>query len=155
MNAMMKFCKRSYPLPCTDFTADLETIYCFPLHIALTDLHPDTVWWDDSEKQLWLAELTVCFETSFEEARERKEAKYSELVAAINNTTLIWGGLTGGGGTTPPRLSTLAQELAISHSQQDLSSLLHQCCQALAGSHHRLIQNLVCKEQIELKNSYY
>ena len=49
--------------PTTNFTADLETTYCFPLHIAATDLRPDMVWWDDSEKQLWLAELTVCFET--------------------------------------------------------------------------------------------
>ena len=50
------------------------------------------VWWDDSQKQLWLLELTVCFETSFEEARERKEVKYGELVSATEkagyNTTL-------------------------------------------------------------------
>jgi len=64
--------------PSTNFTADLEATYPLPLHIALTDLYPDIVWWDDSHKQLWLAELTVCFETSFEEARERKEAKYSD-----------------------------------------------------------------------------
>ena len=25
------------------------------------------VWWDDSEKQLWLAELTICFDTPFDE----------------------------------------------------------------------------------------
>ena len=31
---------------------------------------------------------------------------------------------------------------------RDLSSLLHQCCQG----HHRLIQDLVCKEQIKLMN---
>jgi len=48
---------------------------------------------DKRAKQLLLAELTVCFETSFEEARERKEAKYSELVSATEQagyiTTLI------------------------------------------------------------------
>ena len=42
----------------------------------------------DSQKQLWLAELTVCFETSFEEARERKEVKYGELVSATESGTI-------------------------------------------------------------------
>ena len=94
-------------LPTSNFTADLDTTYCFPLHIAATDLCPDMVWLDDSEKQLWLAQLTVCFETSFEEARERKEAKYNELVAAIEqagyNTTLITLEV-GSRGATSPRL---------------------------------------------------
>ena len=86
--------QRSDTIPyAANFTADLEATYHFPLHIAPTDLRPDIVWWDDSHKQLWLAELTFCFETSFEEARERKEAKYSELVSATEqagyNTTLI------------------------------------------------------------------
>ena len=71
--------KKKLP-PTTNFTADLETTYCFPLHITPSDVRPDMVWWDYSQKQLWLAELTVCFETSFEEARERKEVEYSELV---------------------------------------------------------------------------
>ena len=122
----------------TNFTADLETTYCFPLHIAATDLRPDMVWWDDSQKQLWLAELTVCFETSFEEARERKETKYSELVAAIEqagyNTSLITLEVGSRGVPHLPGFTTLAHELAI--SQRDLSSLLHQCCQAaITGSY--------------------
>ena len=71
--------------PATNFTADLEATY----HIAPTDLCPDIVWWDDSHKQLWLAELTFCFETSFEEARERKEAKYSERVSATEQAGYI------------------------------------------------------------------
>ena len=141
--------KRSYPLPPTSLLTWRPPIASLP-----TDLHPDMVWWDDSQKQLWLAELTVCFETLFEEARERKEAKYTELVAAIEqagyNTTLITLVVGSQGALVPhlPGFTTLVHELAI--SQRDLSSLLHQCCQAC--SHHRLIQNLVCKDHIELKN---
>ena len=129
--------KKKLP-PTTNFTADLETTYCFPLHIAPTDLRPDMVWWDDSQKQLWLAELTVCFETSFEEARERKEAKYSELVSATErdgyNTTLITLEVGSRGVLHLPGFTHLAHALAI--SQQDLSNLLHQCCQAtITGSY--------------------
>ena len=73
---------------------------------------------ENSEKQLWLAELTVCFETSFEEARERKEEKYSELVAAIEeagyNTTLITLEMGSWGVSHLPGFTTLAHELAIS-----------------------------------------
>ena len=88
--------------------------------------------------QLWLAELTVCFETSFEEARERKEENYSELVAAIEeagyNTTLITLVVGSQGVPHLPGFTTLAHELAI--SKRDLSSFLLQCCQAaITGSY--------------------
>ena len=36
--------------------------------------------WDEAHKSLILAELTVCFETNFEEAAQRKSAKYVYLV---------------------------------------------------------------------------
>ena len=131
--------QRSYP-PTTKFTADLEATYHFPLHIVPTDLRPDMVWWDDSQKQLWLAELTVCFETSFEEARERKEVKYGELVSVTEragyNTILITLEMGSRGIPHLPGFTSLAHELAI--SQRDLSSLLHQCCQAAITSSHKI-----------------
>ena len=37
------------------------------------------MWWDDTKKKLSLVELTICFETSFDGAAERKQAKYVEL----------------------------------------------------------------------------
>ena len=37
------------------------------------------MWWDDTKKALNLLELTICFEISFEDAAERKRAKYKEL----------------------------------------------------------------------------
>ena len=37
----------------------------FSTPITPTGMRPDIVWWNDEEKQLWLVELTVPFETSF------------------------------------------------------------------------------------------
>ena len=45
-----------------------------------TDLRPDVVLWDDKTKKLCLLELTVCFETSFEEATQRKKIRYADIV---------------------------------------------------------------------------
>ena len=61
-------------------TVDISDSYTFPLHIITTDLRPDLVCWDEAHKSLILAELTVCFETNFEEAAQRKSAKYVDLV---------------------------------------------------------------------------
>ena len=56
--------------------------YIFPHHIVPTDLRPDIVWWDDARslRQILLIELTICFETSFIHAAERKELKYEGII---------------------------------------------------------------------------
>ena len=62
-------------------TADLpNTSYNFPPTAASTDLRPDLVVWNDSQRVLVLAELTVCFETNFEDASQRKRNKYQDLL---------------------------------------------------------------------------
>ena len=71
--------KQAIPSTST-LTADTNDSYSFPLHITATDLRPDLVWWDDLHMSLYMAELTVCFETNFEEAARRKTAKYDHLV---------------------------------------------------------------------------
>ena len=38
------------------------------MHITPTTLRPDIVWWSDVEKQLWLFELTVSYETAVADA---------------------------------------------------------------------------------------
>ena len=43
-------------------------------------MRPDIVWWDRCSKSVCLAELTVCFETNFDDAAARKAAKYADLV---------------------------------------------------------------------------
>ena len=44
-----------------------------------TDLRPDLVVWSDTLKVLVLAELTVCLETNFVAASQRKKSKYQDL----------------------------------------------------------------------------
>ena len=46
--------------------------YQFPCCIVSTDLRPDIVWWDFSDKSVCFTELTVCFETNFVNTAARK-----------------------------------------------------------------------------------
>ena len=64
----------------TTITVDIGEGYSFPLHIVETDLRPDLVWWDETDRSLHMVELTVPFESNFVEAAERKSAKYTDLV---------------------------------------------------------------------------
>ena len=59
-------------------TVDIGDSYNFPLHIIPTDLRPDMVWWDDAHRSLCLVELTVCFESNFDDAAQRKTVKYTD-----------------------------------------------------------------------------
>ena len=68
-------CISSFLQPSEKMTSDLSA-YNFPHHITPTTLRPDVVVWDDARKKLLLIELTVCFETMFEDAAQRKQAKY-------------------------------------------------------------------------------
>ena len=61
-------------------TADLSDTYNFPSHITPTNLRPDLVLWSDMKKRLYIVELTICFETSFDEAADRKRRHYADLV---------------------------------------------------------------------------
>ena len=59
-------------------TSDLpEEQYSFPQQVATTDERPDIVLW--SSNAIHLIELTVPFETGFEEAADRKKRRYSTL----------------------------------------------------------------------------
>ena len=61
-------------------TADLpDQIYSFPIDITPTECRPDIVVLDNKEA-MFLIELTVPFETNLEGARERKQAKYADLL---------------------------------------------------------------------------
>ena len=57
-----------------------DSTYDFPASAASTDLRPDLVVWSNSERVMVLAELTVCFETKFADAHQRKSAKYYDLL---------------------------------------------------------------------------
>ena len=59
------------------------TITSSPPSIPLTNPRPDIVADDIQAKTAIILELTVCFETNFEDARKRKEEKYCELVEEV------------------------------------------------------------------------
>ena len=42
-------------------------------------LRPDIVWWSDRQRELWLFELSISFESLMAGARERKRAKSQDL----------------------------------------------------------------------------
>ena len=56
--------------------------YSFPHHITPTNLRPDIVWWSDQQRELWLFELTISYESVVADAKARKRAKYHDLVEA-------------------------------------------------------------------------
>ena len=69
-------------------TSDLpDSSYNFPDHICASDeLRPDIVIWSDVSRQVWLVELTVCFETNAVDASIRKAERYSGLKHAIESS---------------------------------------------------------------------
>ena len=106
-------------------TSDLAH-YTFPHHIVATDLRPGIVWWDDSQQSLFLCELTVCFETSFDGAAERKRCEYKELLQRAQKagyrTSLITLEVGSRGIINLPGFLNLKKELAM--SDRDFSSML-------------------------------
>ena len=79
-------------------TADLEdNNYTFPSRITPSNLQPDIVLWSDEEKTLLLIELTMYFETGFDEASDRRYADLAEEAhkQGYSTQTLKWevGGL--------------------------------------------------------------
>ena len=69
--------------------ADLEQQYQFPPSLAFTDLRPDLVAYSCLSKTAIIVELPVCFETNFQDAKERKATKYSELVEEIEENDFV------------------------------------------------------------------
>ena len=73
-----------------EVVADLEQQYQFPPSLTFTDLRPDLVAYSCLAKTAIIVKLTVHFETNFQDAKERKAAKYSELVEEIEENDLLW-----------------------------------------------------------------
>ena len=100
--------------------------YWFPARHSFPP--PDIVWWDDRRKSLCFAELTVCYESNFEEAAQRKEVKYSELVDKANRAgytyTLLHVTLEVGSRGVPHYSSFIKLAQAIHLKSKELQSLL-------------------------------
>ena len=117
---------------------DLESEYTFPLHIALTDLRPDIVWWNDSTKQVTLLELTIPFDTLLEDAARRKQAKYQDLVDSVEESgytvTLVTVEVGARGVPNIKAFSKLQSLLGLPNkAAKDLMS--RACGQAIKGSY--------------------
>ena len=52
-------------------------------------MRPDLVAYSCLAKTAIIVELTVCFETNFQDAKERKATKYSELVEEIEENDFV------------------------------------------------------------------
>ena len=61
---------------------NIDNLGTFPTCITTTDLRPDIVLWSPIQKSAILVELTLCYETNFEDAHRRKANKYEDLVEA-------------------------------------------------------------------------
>ena len=117
---------RPYLPPTTSLSVDIGEGYQFPSNIVPTDLRPDIVWWDPSSKSICLAELTVCFESNFENAAARKTAKYLDLVeqAKGNGYKATLLPLQVGSRGVPHYESFLALAKVLDMPTKDLLSLL-------------------------------
>ena len=60
--------------------------YVFPPNITSTDLRPDIVVWNDTTRSVSLLELTVCHESNFVEAHQRKVTRYLDLEEEIRRS---------------------------------------------------------------------
>ena len=100
--------------------------YTFPPHIAHTDLRPDLVLWNNREKTVCLVELTICYDTRFEEAHTYKANKYADLVEQIAATHFIPDLITLEVGSRGPLNSTGFDNLRahISLPQKQWNALL-------------------------------
>ena len=117
---------REHLSPSFGFTIDLpSSVYSFPQHITPTDSRPDILWWCEGSRSLWLLELTVSFEPQMEDAQQRKQSKYQDLVeasqAAGYTTELITVVVVSRGLVDASSFRPLARVLNVSH--KDISNL--------------------------------
>ena len=72
----------------TSSTAQLSSylFLCLPPAYCSYRHAPDIVWWDDTVKKILLIELTICFESSFKHAAERKTTKYLHVLARARSS---------------------------------------------------------------------
>jgi len=136
LQEIVNFVKLKLP-PATNLTADINE-YAFPTHIVSTDLRPDIVWWDDQQKSLMLIELTISYETNFDDAAERKEVKYEELITGARTSgydaELITLEVGSRGVINPAGFKHLRQTLNICSTKMS-ELLLCTCKRAIEGSY--------------------
>ena len=63
--------------------------YIFPPDNTHTNLRPDLVLLNNCDKTVCLVELTICYETRYDEAHTHKTNKYADLVEEIEESEFI------------------------------------------------------------------
>ena len=122
-------------------TADLPRYqpYVFPLHITTTDQRPDIVVWSATLQEVWVIELTVCFETRYEEAHNLKVNRYADLMEQIDDSThsgsLVTLEVGSRGILSLPSFTLLKQQLLICTRRQWEEALSNITRTAISGSH--------------------
>ena len=61
----------------------------FPTHIIATSQSPDIVIWRKDLIKVYFVKLTICHETNFNAANERKQNRYAELVNNMKEKGII------------------------------------------------------------------
>ena len=117
-------------LPPLQLTLETNTISLFISYQHTFDL-ADIVWWNDTENSLNLL-VTVCFECNFDDAAQRKLAKYNELWKQAKqngySTTLLPIQMGSRGVPHYQHFERLAQVIGMSKEQ--LSNLIRNSTKA-------------------------
>ena len=79
LQVIRDFIRSHLPPQLSIFIDSPSETYSFPHHITPTNLRPDIVWWSDQQRELWLFELTISYESVVANAKARKRAKYNDL----------------------------------------------------------------------------
>jgi hypothetical protein len=133
----------------------------FPPTIVATPLRPDIVLWSKMARVVVLIELTCPAEEGIQEARLRKETKYTELLNAINETKLWQASLftleIGARGLVATSSHKIFVGLGFSSHQakslcKTLSRVVARCSYAIYLAHNNLAwshsEDLVIEEQV-------
>ena len=113
--------------------------YVFPPHISITDQRPDIVVWSNTTQEVWLIELSVCFETRYEDAHTLKTNRYADLMEQIANTsldgTLVTLEVGCRGFLSLPGFHTVKQHLLECSKRKWEAFLINVAQTAIRGSH--------------------
>ena len=113
--------------------------YVFPPYIATTNERPDIVVWNRTINEVWVVELTICFETSFVEAHIRKTNRYADLMEQIAASqwdgSLVTVEVGSRGFLSLNSLMTIKQQLLQCSKKQWEEFLLEITSTTIRGSH--------------------
>ena len=140
LEVISKFMAKSLPEE-YQLLADLPQFqpYVFPPHIATTDQRPDIIVWSSTTQEVWVIELTVCFETRYEDAHTLKTNRYTDLMRQIADSpvdgTLVTLEVGSRGFLSLTNFNKMKQQLLECSRKQWETFLVNVVQTAIRGSH--------------------